>query len=481
MQITFQSARWLLLAGLLALSACTPASRPPPQEKQEPEPEIILQTEAHDEQAGARAAREIAAQVGIVDDSILSSYVAHLGRRLARHAPQTDFAYQFQIVDEDAPNAFALPGGYIYISRGLLLLANSEDELANVLSHEIVHVARRHAAARQSLIRGLPPIFQFFFMGHVASYSRDQEREADSVGQGIAGLAGYDPDGMSRFLRNLEFTERLRLGFSRPQGYFDSHPATAERVATAGARGRSIQWTQQPGVLPNRRAYLRQLDGLVVGIGAAEGVVERSRFLHADLGFSMRFPDGWEVVNTHSAVGAISPQRKAQVVLQLQGAGDDAQQASLEYQDDPELHRLRIASQQPVRLGDLDAYRIEGSAQTAMGAVGVHLTWIARDGSIYRLTGITLGQKSRSGIFANVARSFRPLTSRERRSIRETRLRVVPALASESLGELSSRTRNAWNLQQTAVMNALFADAQLEEGQLVKIAVSQAYSVAPNE
>ena len=482
MHITFRSA-WrlaalLLLGLLLAVPACTPASRRPSGKKKEPE--IILQTEAHDERAGARAATAIASQVGVIDDPILSSYVLHLGRRLARHAPQTDFTYRFHIVDQDAPNAFALPGGYIYISRGLLLLANSEDELANVIGHEIVHVARRHAAARQGLIRGLPAIFQMFFMGQVASYSRDQEREADSIGQTLAGVAGYDPDGLARFLRNLEFTERLALGFSRMQGYLDSHPATSERVATAGARARTIEWTRQPGLLPNANAYLRQLDGLVVGMGASEGVVDRGRFLHADLGFSMRFPDGWDVVNTHSAVGAVSPQRNAQIVLQLQGAGDDARQASLEYLEEPDVQGLRVASEQPILLGDLEAYRIEGSAGTAMGSVGVHLTWIPRGGSIYRITGISLRRKSRGGIFANVARSFRPLTPRERRSIHETRLRVVKAMPGESLGELSARTGNSWNLQQTAVSNALFADARLEEGQLVKVAVPQAYSATPD-
>ena len=295
-----------------------------------------------------------------------------------------------------------------------------------------------------------------FFMGQVASYSRDQEREADSIGQALAGVAGYDPEGLARFLRNLEFTERLALGFSRMQGYLDSHPATSERVATAGARARTIEWTRQPGLLPNANAYLRQLDGLVIGMGAAEGVVDRGRFLHADLGFSMRFPDGWDVVNTHSAVGAISPQRNAQIVLQLQGKGDDARQASLEYLEQPDIQRLRVASQRPVLLGDLEAYRIEGSAPTATGSVGVHLTWIPRGGSIYRITGISLKRTSGGGIFANVARSFRPLTPRERGSIRETRLRVVPAMAGESLGALSARTGNSWNLQQTAVLNALF-------------------------
>jgi len=174
------------------------------------------------------------------------------------------------VVDQDAPNAFALPGGYIFVSRGLLVLSNSEDELANVLGHEIVHVARRHAAARQSLMRDLPAIFRYAAMGQVSAYSREQEREADRLGQGLSGVAGFDPQGMADFLRDLDYTERLRLGHSRMPGYLDTHPTTGERVAAAATRAQSVSWKRQPPIAGGHNAYLRRLDGLVVGIASTE-------------------------------------------------------------------------------------------------------------------------------------------------------------------------------------------------------------------
>lgn len=468
---TFQRSLALLLALLLA-GACAGGGGAPEQEKKE----VILRTEADDRRAGAEASEQVAGSIGVVKNPTLNRYVSQVGQRLARYAPSGGFTYSFQVVDQDEPNAFALPGGFIFVSRGLLAMANNEDEIANILGHEIVHVARRHAAARQSLMRGLPGLFQYAAMGQAAAYGREQENEADRLGQGLAALAGYDPQGMADFLTQLEASERLRLGFSRIQGYMDSHPATRGRVAAAGARARSISWTRRPGVARDHADYLRRVDGLVIGIGAAEGVIQGERFLHPDMGFSMHFPSGWTVINTKSAVGAMSRDRRAQVALEFQGPGDDPEVAANEYMQEYQSKGLRVERLQRVKIGGLPAVRAMGRASSPRAPISLHLTWIARDGMILRITGATAGRGSLKGVFNNVARSFRPITPRELASIRETRLRVVEARAGEALGSFSQRTRNEWNIQQTAVMNGIFATAQLEGGQLMKVAISQPYS-----
>lgn len=456
-----------VLTALVLLASCSSAQ--PAREKQ---PEIILRTEANDERAGAEAAEKVAAEIGLLEDPALTSYVSQIGQRLARQAPRGRFSYKFQVVDQDAPNAFALPGGYVFVSRGLLVLSNSEDELANVISHEIVHVARRHAAARQSLMRDVPALFRYAAVGQVAAYSRDQEREADRLGQGLAAVAGFDPQGMADFLKDLEYTERLRLGHSRMPGYLDTHPTTGERVAAAQTRARSVSWKRQPSIAGSRNAYLRRLDGLVIGTASTEGVFAGDRFLHPELDFSMRFPAGWDVANTRRAVGAVSPRRDGQVFLEFQGRGGDPEQAAAEFIRESREQGLRIDSSQPLRIGEFAAFRARGRAATA----GIHLTWIACDGTIYRLTGVARGGSGQlEGVFNNVARSFRPLTPRERASIRETRLRLVQARADESIAELSRRTSNEWDIQMTAVMNDVFANERFEPGRLVKVAVSQPY------
>lgn len=464
------------LAGLAALApACAGSSRRPPPKRP---PEVVLRTEADDRRAGEEASKEVEGELGLVRDPELVAYVNRVGERLLRYAPPRDFTYRFYIVDQEAPNAFALPGGQIYVSRGLLLLANSEDELANVIGHEIVHAALRHASARQSVVDSIPGFFRFSAAGMIARYSRDQEREADREGQLLAGRAGYDPGGMAAFLKALDYTERLQFGASRLPGFFDTHPTTGDRTAEATARARAISWQAQPPIAGDAAGYLAKIDGLAVGTRASEGVIQRDRFLHLELDLALRFPEGWETHNSRRAVGAVSPKRDAQVFLEMQGKGEDPVAAAEAYLASDEAYGLSLdAPPQPIRLGPIDAARGTGSAQTPGGPVRAHITWIAYQGNIFRLTGITVSPSSAryAGIFRSVARSFRPLTPRERDSIRETRLRIVPARAGESLREISDRTGNRWNVQETAVMNDLFADAPLREAQLVKVAVSERY------
>ena len=468
------------LVGMLACGAGCGGSAKRPAPKRPAE--VVLRTEADDRRVGEDAAKEVEAELGLVTQPELVGYVNRIGERLLRFAPQRDFSYRFYIVDQEAPNAFALPGGQIYVSRGLLLLANSEDELANVIGHEIVHAALRHASARQSVVRSIPGLFQFSAAGMIASYSRNQEREADREGQILAGRAGYDPGGMATFLKGLDYTERLRFGASRLPGFFDTHPTTGDRTAEATARARAIGWQAQPPIAGDSAGYLARIDGLAVGTRASEGVFQKDRFLHSELDLALRFPEGWETHNTRRAVGAVSPKRDAQVFLEVQGKGEDPIAAEQDYLASDEATGLRLEGPpQPIRLGAIEAARGVGGAQTPAGPVRAHITLIAYQGTIYRLIGLSVSPSSAryAGVFVSVARSFRPLTPRERESIRETRLRIVPARAGESLREISNRTGNRWNVQETAVMNDLFADAPLREAQLVKVAVSERYEGSP--
>jgi predicted Zn-dependent protease len=450
-------------------------------EEVRPGREILLQTEAHDARAGEEAAREVEAEFGITAQAELVAYVSAVGQRLVRVAPERPFTYRFQVVDQEAPNAFALPGGYIYVSRGLLTLANSEQELANVLAHEIMHVALRHAAAQQQRALGIPGPFRIFSLATLLQYSRDQEREADRQGQDLAAKAGYDPRGMASFLEDLDHTERLELGYSRLPSFFDTHPATTERVATAASRAQLASFRPVPGIAASRADYLRRIEGVTLGLSAAEGVFHQNLFLHADLDFALRFPAGWETANTRKAVGAFSRRSHALAFLEHGGNGDDPAAAAREFFEKEGVnYDLRVETSQAVDLGSVKAWRATGVAglrDSTGQAQHFVITWIAHRGSILRLTGVAPGGiRSRfEGTFLNVARSFRPLSDDERRSIRERALHIALARPGETLADLSARTANQWNLQQTAVMNDLFASDRLAAGQLVKVAVLRKY------
>ncbi len=479
----------LLLA--LAIGACTTNTITN-------ERDLVFLSTDDEVRVGREAADQVAAEMGLVDAPEISAFVAAVGQRVAVAAPVEGYDYSFQIVDRVEPNAFALPGGYVFLSRGLLVLSNDENELATVLAHEIVHVAARHHAQRRARATGvgllaLPGLlvgglvggtlgsivsapFAVAGVGAIASYSRGQELEADEYGQRLAGLAGYDPAGLSVFLASLERDEALRAGSVRRTSWFDSHPVTLRRVDDAAKRAPALEPTQ-PRTL-SRRAYLERLDGLLVGDNPAEGIFDGQRFLHPDLDFTIVFPEGWKTANTPRSVGAYPEDGRAQIALELEGRSDGPREAANAFLWDLRQEtRVDVARMDRVEIAGRDAVRGQFVVATRRGSVAVDATWIAHAGSIYRLTGVVpegYGAEDRR-IFGAVGQSFSALGTEQRAGIRESRLRVRQAYAGESLDELSRRTGNLWSLQETAVANGVSVDAPLSAGQSIKVAIQQPY------
>ncbi len=455
----------------------------------------IYMSHEREEELGRQAAAQVEASMGLVDNPELQAYVDSIGQRLADVAPRQDITYRFHIVNMLEPNAFALPGGYIYVSRGLLALTNSEDELANVIAHEIAHVSAEHAAGREvqqkaaqalSLLGILAGIMMgeggavqaagMFGQSYLAAYGRDQEREADELGQGFAIRAGWDPTGMADFLNQLDDWTRLQMGGSRRAGYFDTHPATPERIATASTRALSLLGHRhiELGEL-TRREFLRRLDGLIVGDDPAGGVFDGSRFRHADLGFGLRFPRDWELHNTQAAVGAVSPEGgEAIVTLESPGRGTDPERAARAM---AEREKIYFHEASPIVIGDLPAYRARWSESRNGKEIAVDCVWIAYGGLIYRIVGLVPTQRYRryKGTFQSVARSFHALTPKERAKIEAVRLRFAIALRGEDLKAVAVRTKNAWTVHETAVRNGFFADKVFERETPIKVAIAEPY------
>jgi predicted Zn-dependent protease len=463
----------LLLAALSPLAAARPEDAGSAKRRSEPD----LSIPQADREVGSEEAEAVAAEIGLVEAPDLLAYVDAVGQRLAQHAPGYRFDYRFQILDDETPNAFALPGGYIFVSRGILALSNSEAELAGVLAHEIAHVASRHAAARQQVSVGGPGLLQIAQLPFLAAYSRDLERTADRAGQGLAAVAGYDPVGISDLLRNLGALERLRTGAPRIPSFLDTHPGTGERVADTATRAQAAAWTARPGVSRDRDDHLRRLDGLVVGPSAAQGVFEGARFLHAELAFTLRFPDGWELRNTPRAVGAISPDHQAQIFLEAGKPGSDPQRAAVHWAREAQSEGLRLYESAPVRIAGRDAYRLAGGV--AGGGLAVTATFLPWRGRVYQLVGVSRSLDRHEAVFVNVARSFRAMTPELLARMHETRLRVVQAEAEEGLAELGRRTDNAWPLATTAALNGLLVNHRFAGGEAVKVGRQEPYRPPP--
>ena len=457
----------LCAAGLL-LGACSGGKKPNSKRR------TVLVTEYDDIRVGAEVAEQVAAQMGLYGDEHWDAYVSEIGRKLLRGLPRRAFEFRFHVVDQVEPNAFALPGGHIYISRGLLALAINEDELACVIGHEITHSAMRHAATQQALDRYNSPITMPWVRAATqAAYSRDMEREADRGGQMLCAAAGYDPMAMSTFLKRMGLMQRLLIGSRRPH-FFDTHPGTKERAASNAARAREIRWKRDPRLGDTHGSYLRRIDGLPLGERPEAGVFVGNRFLHPDLDFQMRFPRGWRLTNSPSAVGAISPRRDAVVFLSADLPPGNLREVAQQFVEKERADGdawIEILESKPIKLGSIDALRMKLQRQGRPSIIA-YVTFFPYQGGTWRIQGMGPAHASEVAEAQSLAtaRSFRPLNEAERESVRAMRLKLVTANRGESVPKLSLRTRNVWDPTTTAVQNSIFSSHRFEGGELVKTA-----------
>ena len=440
----------------------------------------ILLTSADDVRAGREAAESVEASIGLLDDPELVAYVEKIGKKLLRGLPTRDFAYHFSIVDQMEPNAFALPGGHIFISRGLLALANNEDELACVIGHEIVHAARRHAAQQQAIARYEKAFAPRFSSARTrAAYSRDMEREADALGQKLAAAAGYDPMGMSTFMRRLDQRERLLIGAPREPTFFDTHPGSRERATATAMRSRELRWTRDPELGDTRVRLLDRTDGMIIGDRPEVGVFVGEHFLHPALGFEIKFPKGWRTQNSGQMVGATAPRGEAIIYLTADMPLGDlvelADEFAVKASQDFNVHvtekkKVRIAGAQAVRYG------FEGGG--GRRSIVARVTFFPFADSTWRIVGAAPSAAANRylGQILLSARSFKPLSDKSRSQIRTKRLHVVLVRPGEDVVRLGERTANEWTPTETALMNGLLGNEVFEGGELMKILRSEAYS-----
>lgn len=456
---------------------------------------FILQPVEQDKRLGKEYSQQVETEVGIYYNKRLTPYVKSIGKKLAQNNPDQNFNYTFTVIDQIEPNAFALPGGYIYISRGLLALTNSEEELAGIIGHEIIHVSSRHAARGLAKARGpalltLPgrvvglvsnnlgnlinaPI-DAFGGAYLATHGRKGEYESDQLGQRLAASAGYDPVELAYILYRLEKTVDLFMGEKGRPSFFDTHPTTPNRVKRIKTDAQKLIWTKKPGFTSNTNEHLGKLDGMLLGENPAGGIIVKGKFLHPELDLSIDFPKKWHTTNKRDAFVATSPNKDAILTLGIVSNGDDpkleADLYKIEIKD--ELGIQPVHSKQ-ISIGKLPAYLLSYNIESSKNPVFMHVLWIAYRGLIYQFTGIA-PDKYKEKLKA-IALSFSPITNNERKLIKERRLRVVSAKNNESLYNLSKRFNSIWDPQEIAVVNGLAENTPLKKGQLVKVAIELSY------
>jgi predicted Zn-dependent protease len=460
-------------------------------------PEFVVISSERERALGAEQEQKFLGEVGSSDHENTASWVEALGARLAVHSPRQDVTYRFHVVDLEVPNAFSLPGGPVFVTRGLLALVRSEDELAAVLGHEIGHVAARHSVAQTTaatpiaLVFGVPaaivgsvskPLGDLVGLpGAIVSglalsaYGREQEYQADELGAELALKAGFRPLALAEFLERLEREAALYGSAPPPLSFFASHPRTPDRTDRARELADELAPGQRPRSVADQNVALAHLDGLLVGPNPAHGAFVGDDFFHPGLGFAWRVPEGWERENHPEAVVAMEPAAAghAGLLLELAGEGDDPAAAAKQDLSSEEhqraLHGLEVNGRQAAQL------------EIGSGTDAALVTWIAFDGRIYRIVGVyPLAEAgTRRAQIAAAVESFRTLTPEDRARVRAERLRIRSARQDESLEALLARTESVWNAARTEVINDLAQGAPLAKGARLKVAVAEAWEPAP--
>jgi predicted Zn-dependent protease len=439
-----------------------------------------LISEAQEIQMGREAAESVRSAVGLVENQSLQSYVQQIGQREAAASERPNLPWQFQVVDDPGPNAFALPGGFIYVTRGMLSLMTSEAELAGVLGHEIGHVTARHSVnqiSKQQLAQlgvGLGSIFfpearpfeslvgaglQLLFL----KYSRDDEREADVLGFEYMRGRGYD---VSEFDDVFAALDRIGEGERGAlPAWLTTHPAPAERVTAAQTRAAAVG--QQPNARVGGEDYLGQINRLVYGNDPRQGFFTGPNFYHPKLKFQLTFPEGWRTENLTQAVVGV-PQGN-QAAFQLTIAGDIG----------PETAMQRFFSQSGAAPGRVVRDRLQGEpatiaefqAQTDSGLVQ-GLTAYVRHGELtYQLIGYTAAPLySRYGAAIERAiRSFGPVTDPQILNVQPKRIDVVRVPTAMTVSEFARQFGSAEPPQTLAILNGLPGpESRLTAGTLAK-------------
>jgi predicted Zn-dependent protease len=444
--------------------------------------ELSLVSESQEIAMGKEASQQINASLGVTDNPALQSYVANLGKRLASASERPNLPWTFTVVEDPVVNAFALPGGPVYITRGILAHMNSEAELVSVLGHEIGHITAKHSVSQisrsqltQVLVIGAviakPELAQF---GDVAmqglgllflKYGRDDETQADDLGFKYMVGAGYDPEQMAAMFRTLSRLSAGGGGGGVPE-WLSTHPDPGNRVQRTQDRIKAT-----PGLASNlrveREAFLRQTENLVFGENPREGFFRGTSFLHPDLKFQFDFPSGWKTQNQPTQVAGISGQQDA--VVLLTGAGSTAPSQALN----------QFVSQQGMQSNNASNAAINGltSASANFAATtqdGATLRgWVAfvnLDGTTFRLLGYTTADRfgSYDGALRSAITSFRRLTDPTALSVRPNRLRLVRIDRAMTLAEFDRVYPSKISGAQLALINGVDVGATLPAGMLVK-------------
>ena len=473
-----------LLALVVGLSAC--ATNPATGQRQ-----LALISESEEIRMGQETDEQVVAQMGIYGDEELQQYVNDIGQRLAAASERPELPWTFRVVDDPVVNAFALPGGYIYVTRGILAHMSSEAELATVLGHEIGHVTARHSVSQMSkqqllgigLVAGMvasPEAARYADLLQTGlglltlKFSRDDERQADELGLRYMLRGNYDPREMPKVFAMLGRVSAAASEGGRVPGWLATHPDPGSREELARTALSSVDLSADAVV--GRDRFMGVIDGMAYGINPREGFFRESRFLHPDLAFEFTFPAGWQKANQKQRVAAMNPDEN--VLLQL----------TLAEQESPSSALAEFLRQEGINTGQrwseqLNGLPAEGAAFSAelqsqggtsrriLGRVG----FVAYDGNVYQLLAYGLESPFRAadGEVVTWMRSFKKLTDRRALAAQPHRIDIVNLRSDSTIAGVQSSAPSSVDEEELALINGVATTETMPAGFAFKRVVGE--------
>lgn len=455
--------------------------------------DFMLMSKNQEIALGQQSDPEIVSYFGIYEDQKLQQFINEKGQQMAAVSHRKDLKYEFKVVDSPVVNAFAVPGGYVYFTRGIMAHFNNEAEFAGVLGHEIGHITARHSAKQYSnaqiaqigLVAGALISPEFAQLANVAStgvqllflkFGRDAESQSDRLGVEYSTKIGYDAKEMAGFFSTLD---RLRdnAGGEKAPNFLSTHPDPADREKKVAKEADKWQKGMSAAQLKvNRESYLRMIDGMIYGDDPKQGFVENSVFYHPVLRFQFPIPSQWDVQNTPQAVQMADKGGRALMMLTLAKGNslESAAQALLQqYQLTPVESKKDNVNGLSAIVIIADQNPQQGQQQGQQGQRVRTLIYMIQYGeNIYAMIGASSFNdfNAYAQLFQNTMTGFRTLDDADKINRQPKRVKVKTVERSTTVGDALRRyTNDEKLLSEMAVLNGMKLDERIESGTLIKV------------
>ena len=455
---------------LLVIAACT--MNPATGERQ-----LTLMSEAQEIQMGRQTHPEVLATFGPYDNLEWQAYIQELGASIAANSERPNLDWTFTVLDDPVVNAMALPGGFIYVNRGILAHFNSEAELASVLGHEIGHVTARHSMEQMSRAQlaqlglGVAAIASEDFRQYAGlasqginllflKFGRDDENQSDELGLRYMVRSGYDPHEMPGVFKTLDRMSQ-GTGIQGTPEWMSTHPDPGNRVQNIDSRIAKLPPDQQQGKV-GRESYMARIEGLVFGDDPRQGYTIGQTYYHPELAFKIQFPDQWMIINQRQAVGGLSPNRDAAVVLTL--SNKETPQAAFDA-----FFGQQGIQKGPNRGRNIFAFRAIDPQTGAGRAEGV-IGFLSHDGRVYQLMGYT-GLETWDSYGTSMQHSlqtFSKVTEKKYLSVLPKTINIVELQRNMTLAQFNQHYPSNAELGELAIINGVYEDTVMDKGRLVK-------------